>query len=173
MQKFKKKFLINIGITLGIVLAMVLFLFLFRSLLRKSSEKVRASKIEINNRSNAIQRLAFLKGQFSKTASPYLNVLYSVIPPKDELINFSKELQVIAASENLTFSFSFLGENASTGEDLGSVSFSVNVTGQSIDEIFDFIEKLERFRFLIKLENFSINSDSGFRATIGGRVFFR
>lgn len=171
-MSFPKKLLLNLGITLAVIACLIVLLVIFNKNLESVSGKTRELNQEIITRSNSIQKISELQTAYNGTTGAYLNVLYNVIPQKDELINLSKEIQTVAASENLSFGFSFLGENPPSGDTLGYVSFSISLGGGSINSIVNFIKKMERFRYFVQLEDFSVGSEGG-TTTIRGRVFFR
>lgn len=172
-SSFKKKLTLNLLIAIGIISSLIGALVFFNNDLKKTSARVNNLNKDLISRSNDIRSVAELKSQYEKNAAPYLNVLYNVIPTKDELINFSKDIQNLASSKNLTFGFSFDGETNPSGAELGFVSFTVTVGGAPVSEITDFIDKFQKFRYLVKLESFSITGENPANAIMKGRVFFR
>ncbi|MAF79545.1 hypothetical protein CL629_00500 [bacterium] len=175
MSRFTKKILIDLSIAFVLLILLGAGIIFFRANLEEFSGKLSESRKELETRSSAIQRLAELKRVEEEFGKDYLNVLYNFIPKKDELINFSRELQALADSEGLAeFSSSFVGEGPASAQTLGFVRFSANISAKSETNILNFIKKLQEFRFLTKLESFSVskgNQES--KASIRGQIFFR
>ena len=171
---FQKKFLTELGIALGILIILGGGVLFFSVNIKTFAAELNKQKKELKMRSNAVSRLSELERSGKEFGIPYLNVLYNLVPKKDELINFSREAQALASSEGLEFGFSFIGENPASSDSLGSVRFTVNVSGKSEANVRNMIRKLQDFRFFIKIENFSIsNTIEGSKGTIRGQVFFR
>ncbi len=173
-MSFKKKIFMEFGIALGVLLVLAAGVIFFSVNMKTFGARLYEARKELKTRSVAVSRFAELERARREFGLPYLNVLYNFVPKKDELINFSREVQTLANSEGLEFGFSFIGENPASEETLGSVRFTINVSGRSEASIRNLIKKLQEFRFYIKLEQFSISStENGSRGSIRGEVFFR
>lgn len=174
MTMFQKKFLTELGITLGILIVLGGGIVFFSVNIKTFAAQLQEKKKELKSHSNAVSQFVELERTGKQIGIPYLNVLYNFIPKKDELINFPREMQALASSEGLEFGFSFIGENPASQDALGSVRFTVNVSGKSETNIKNMIKKLQDFRFFIKIEDFSIsNAEGETKGTIRGQVFFR
>ena len=169
---FPKKVILNLVIVFGVLSFLITALIIFNKNLERTANQTGKLNQELISRSSSIQRISELRTAYKGMSGAYLNVLYNVIPQKDELINLSKEMQTVAASEGLTFGFSFVGETPPAGESLGYVAFSLSLEGGQFQNIMNFVNKLENFRYFIQLENFDISS-GGAKATVRGRIFFR
>lgn len=174
-EQFKKKFLTDLAIALAFIFAIAGGIFFFTYNIKKFTAKIIDTRQEFSRRTKSITRLAQLRSQFQNEAQPMLNVLYNVIPQRDALIDFAREMQAIAESEKLSFGFSFLGENAPGGdENLDSASFTLNLMGDSTTAIFNFLKKMQTFHYVIKIESFTMADERGrSKSIIKGRVFFR
>ena len=162
------------GVAAGVLLLLSAGIVFFSFSMNTFSKRLYEGRKELKTRSASVTRFAELERARREVGTPYLNVLYNFVPKKDELINFSREVQTLANSEGLEFGFSFIGENPASEDTLGSVRFALNVSGRSEANIRNLIKKLQEFRFLIKLEEFSIsNIGDGARGSIRGQVFFR
>jgi Tfp pilus assembly protein PilO len=173
MNPFHKRIAVNLSIALGIIAVLVLGVVIFGFRINSLSEKIAATRHELNERSTALSSLASLRSEYSTKGQPYLNVLYNVIPQKDELIDLSKDFQAIAQENGLNYGFIFLGENPPSGGTLGSVNFSLSLGGELAD-LLSFLKNLENFRYLISLDNVSIAREPDLmRMNIRGSVFYR
>ena len=174
MSHLRKKIFTELGIAAGILALLGAGVFFFSYNINTFAARLKENKKELQLRGSAIHRLAELERLEKRVALPYLTVLYNLIPKKDELINFSREAQGLASSEGLQFGFSFLGENPASPDTLGSVRFVINVSGESQTNIQNMLQKLQNFRFLTRVDDFSISGGEGSsQATIRGQVFFR
>lgn len=122
----------------------------------------------------SLEQLARLQTQYNKTAKRAFATLDNVIPKEENLINLSRDFQVIATKANVSHSFSFVGENPASAGSLGSVNFRLDVSG-NLDNLFLFAKGLENFRYLTRLDSFTIGRDQEKNSTmtVRGQVFFR
>lgn len=173
MKIFRKKFVTELVISLITIGVLAVGLLFFGFNVSKFAKKIVAARQELVERSTSLQSLAILRSEYKNKGEPYLNVLYNIIPLKDELIDLSKDFQSLAANERLGYGFTFVGETPSTLSNLGSVRFNLNLSG-SLDQLIDFIENLQNFRYLINLENISMSRGaSQISMDVKGSVFFR
>jgi len=93
-------------------------------------------------------------------------ILENIIPNKDDLFTFTKEMEALGDEHDLESYFSF----GSEGED--SIGYEMSIEG-SYEEILDFIKIIENdlpFMNILLVDVVSI--DGGYRAVIEGRIFF-
>lgn len=172
MNSFHRRIAIQLFVSLAIVAVLVSGIFLFGFQIDKLSGEIAVNRHELNTRSSALSTLASLRSEYANKGQPYLNVLYNVIPSKDELIDLSKDFQVIAQEGGLDYGFTFLGETPPT-DGLGSVRFNLSVGG-TLNGFLDFLENMENFRYLVSLEGVSVSRGlDGMRMDIRGSVFYR
>lgn len=173
MKTFRKKLVTELIISLVAVGVISIGLLFFGFNISKFAKKVVATRQELTERSASLQSLAILRSEYSSKGEPYLNVLYNIIPLKDELIDLSKDFQSLAAKERIDYGFTFIGEIPATSNNLGSVRFSLSLGG-GLDRLINFIKNLQNFRYLVNLENISINKgELQMRMNVKGSVFFR
>jgi hypothetical protein len=173
MNSFHKRIAVQLSVSFTIIAILVLGILLFGFRINKFSNEIAAKRQELNERSSALQSLASLQSDYSTKGQPYLNVLYNVVPQKDELIDLSKDFQVIAQEDKLNYGFTFLGETPSSGEDLGAVKFSLNLGG-TLNSLLNFLKDMENFRYLVNLDNVSISRGATkVEMNIRGSVFYR
>lgn len=174
MSGFAKKMLIEFSIAAVIIIGLAVGVWFFGRNIKTFSEKISESRHELARRSDAVRHLAALQSDYNRGAAQYLNVLYNVIPKRDELIDLARQLQAIGTDIGVTTSFSFIGESGATKEQLGIVQFTLSASGDSAEDIFVFVEKLQKFRYLIDIESVSFGPDADkVKGTIKGKVFFR
>jgi Tfp pilus assembly protein PilO len=177
-DKFVKKISIRIGLTLliiGLLLGCIVFV---RSLIKNMVGDITNIQKEIAQKSASLNSLVELQSQYRNFGRAYLNVFYNIIPSKDQLINISKELESIALRHNLGFGFSFLNEKKAEGENLGYIQYSLNITGDSINQISQFINDLNNFQYLNQVEDMSATRKTEgekevVQSIIKARIYFR
>ncbi|MCP6720406.1 MAG: hypothetical protein KJI72_03775 [Patescibacteria group bacterium] len=173
MKTFRKRLTTELVVSLITIGVLVIGLLFFGFNVGKFTKKIVAARQELAERATSLQSLAILRSEYSNKGEPYLNVLYNIIPLKDELIDLSKDFQSLAASERLDYGFTFVGETPATPGNLGSVRFSLSLGG-SLNQLIDFIENLQNFRYLINLENIAMSGGASQTSMdIKGSVFFR
>lgn len=172
--KFTKKLLTEIGIALAVILSLIVGVFYFRSTIERKVVAVNDYREELATKTNQINSLVNLRRQYNNFASDALNLMRDTIPSKDQIINISQELEALGRSEGVGFGFSFLGETDPTESSLGNISFRLNVSGDTLDQILNLVERIENFRYLIKIDRVNIQTNNNqFNSTIEGKVFFR
>ncbi len=172
MSKFYKNLLKHNWLYISGIFILAILLFLLKINMESSAKKIGEQYSALTTRSNSLLSLANLRGEFIK-ANPYFSFLENILPPRDQLLSFSKELEGIARKNNLEFNFTFGEEKLSTGKDPGQISFRVIVNG-SYDSISEFLDGIETSRYFIDPSNIDLaKKGSGFSATINGKVFFR
>ncbi|MCL5017103.1 MAG: hypothetical protein M1155_00345 [Patescibacteria group bacterium] len=153
-----------------IVLAIVLF-FLFNNV-QDSVSKIKVERAALIAKSSALSSLASLRGDFEK-AKPYLTLLENILPPRDQLLIFSNELEGLAKQNNLGFGFTYGEEKQSSGNVPGSLAFKISLTG-SYSGITNFLKSLETERYFIDIVNVDESrKGDDFSAIINGKVFVR
>jgi len=172
MNRFYKNLLLhNWPYLLGIA---VLFIVVFLLQLDLSSKltKITTQHTTLASRANSLESLATLRGQSDK-AAPYFSFLENILPPRDQLLSFSKEIENIARRGNLEFGFTFGEEKLSSGEQPGQIAFRILVAG-SYEAVSTFLKDVETSRYFIDVTNIDMTKKGGgFSATINGKVFFR
>ena len=148
----------------------------FRGRVEKLSKTVQEKRNLLTVRSRRLGLVSGIQKEYTE-AKPYINALYTFLPEKDELFSLSREIQELAQADGLDFGFSFTGESAGDSFTPGSVDFSLNIGGESLDWISSFIKRIQRFKHLVIIDSFSINSgkegDADFKASIKAKAFYR
>lgn len=172
MNKFYKNLLKHNWLYISGILILVVLIFFLKSNIGSSIVKISAQHNALAARSSSLLSLATLKGESIK-ADPYFSFLENILPPRDQLLSFSKELENIATKNNLEFSFTFGEEKLSSGKEPGQISFRAIING-SYDGISNFLKGMESSRYFIDPSSVDLSKKGAiFTATINGKVFFR
>jgi len=172
MNKFYKNLLKHNWLYISGIIVLAVLLFLLKIHMESSIEKINTQYRTLSARSNSLLSLATLRGDFTK-ANPYFSFLENILPPRDQLLSFSKELENIARKNNLEFNFNFGEEKPASGNNPGQIYFRAIVSG-SYNDIYEFLKGTELSRYFIDPSSVDlIKKGSVFSATFNGKVFFR
>jgi hypothetical protein len=178
MNNFRKKLIVELSITFVVVGALIGGIAFFGINLSNYADEIVRLRSDLAGKSASLRSLSFLKADYGK-AKDDLNVLYSVVPQKDRLINLSKEFQFLVPQSNanqgsrMDYGFTFVEETAATDQNLGFIRFRLNLSGE-FDRLIKFVQTLQNFRYLTAVDSLSINRENlQGRMVVNGRVFFR
>ena len=170
MTEFKKQLLLKLGIGLGVTLVLVTMIFLLSSDINRRVRQIQSNRSELLFRTQTIDALAALKGDFGK-AKPHLSFLESILPPKDQLISFSKDLEVLAKQNRVDLGFSFGTEAPSTETSPGSLSFTVTFAG-NFSDLIKFFKDVYMSRYFVNLVSLDLGRrDNTYGGNLSGRVY--
>ncbi len=174
MTSFKKELLLNIlvGVILAIIFAVSLFY--FSQDIIYYSNQVREVRKALLQRAVDLSSLAFIKNQYDQKGKFYLTILKNLIPSRDQLLlDLSKEIQAIASGAE-SFGVSFLEEKPAENNRLGVVVLGINLK-MNLEDFKKFLENVGKFRYILVIDNFSLNKEAEDRYQISmrARTFFR
>lgn len=173
MTSFQKKIFLEISIALAIILVLSFALVVLGKNIAKNSSEIVSMRKQLADWTESVQSFALVRLQYNNKAKDYMNILNNVLPRRDSLIELRKEFQFLAAGDNVTMNFSFIGDRQTSSPLIGSVGFSLNLSG-SIDGIFEFIRKLDNFQYLLSLDGLTFTRGAEkFDGAIKGLVFFK
>lgn len=171
VDSFKRQVFVQILISLGIIVALAVSIQLIALALGNASNAVENQKTELAFRNITGDSLAALKTHFEET-KPLLDSLNNALPPKDQLIDFGKELSLMAQKRKIDLGFAFGGEVGATPNIPGSIRFSL--TGNSsYANVSAFLKDLEKAPFYVKINSLDIAKQprDAFNFLINGQVF--
>jgi hypothetical protein len=175
MNDSKKELLVGVTIALMVVGALVGGILFFEAQTKTLSERMKRTREEIAYQSTAIQENAQAQMQYDSQVESYMNILYNVVPEKDELIDLSKQIRSVVGTSATEYGFSFLSERQATESEFGAVEFGINIRGNTHSDILETIRRLQSFQFITQLDQFIIseNEDSTISMTTKGKVMYR
>ena len=143
MKNFKKQLIIQSAIVVVILALFITFFSLFKANISHEATIIQQLDQRKATLSDAANSLALLI-QDRHVAQPYEEAVKNLIPTKDSLVSFSKDVDAIAASHSVSLGFSFGDEkNAASKNDVGSISFTATLNGR-IGDITQFLSELEK-----------------------------
>lgn len=156
------------------IIAVIAFYFLSGDIITRS-EAIAATRLQIAKENNSLVAFAEIK-EDSTEAAKYKSAMNKLLPTQTELINFPKWLQNVAATYNVTASFSFAANTAlATPTSAGTVGFSLTAEGKN-EDAFSFLKDLESRApgFLLSFDSFNLTqSGSDTKIITNGNMFFR
>lgn len=167
---FKKRLLIIIGIPLGICIVLIGVIIFIGFDIGKRAEDASNKKVVFLSRLAVADSLASLK-EDSEKISGYFAILENILPKRDRLVLFPKNISAIGAQNNLNTNIT-LGQGGIVGDKgFWQTSFKINGDG-TLDNFVKFIKILENSQYLINIESFDFGKESNnFKALISGKVF--
>ncbi|PIT93122.1 MAG: hypothetical protein COU06_01845 [Candidatus Harrisonbacteria bacterium CG10_big_fil_rev_8_21_14_0_10_38_8] len=148
LSPFTKKLLIHISIALGGSLLVIIAIILVNGDINRRLERITEHKVNFAIRDQALGILTG-SGYDPERAQEAKEVLNTILPSSDELINFPKELRDIASTSNVSIAFSFGTENKSTGDKPGDISFTMSASGDQ-DNLLAFLKEVESHPYFIQ-----------------------
>lgn len=176
-KTFRKNLLRQLSVAFGIIIILAVSFFFIKRHIKESVAQITSARQELSHRTAVLNELSDLRSQYKRFGQPYLNVLSNIIPEKDKLIDISQDFQTIASQDDLEFGFSFLGERVpEDSSELGYIEFRLNIKGESMNGISDFIERIEDFRYLTTVNRVDIRRNrelNEITLILQGRVYFQ
>lgn len=169
---FRFRLFVNIAITFGLMAFLGGLLAIIGFDINNRVIKIQDSRLELAKRNRFISDLADLQRDFNKI-SQYSSVLENVLPRRDQLFDFSKELEAAARQQNIGLGFIFSNEQAPAEDSPGAASFSLTLQGQS-DNVVSFLKKIEMMRFITNFSglDFTRQGDN-VNMSLSGLVYFQ
>lgn len=173
MSDFRKSLYINIGI-IAIVTAVFTGFFILLSLnIGHQTNIIDDIKSRRTNISQLSDNLSSLVKEWA-LAKDYDQQVESLVPSKDSLVTFSKNINAIAQKDGVSLSFSFGNETDPTSAGtLGSIGLSAVIDGP-VSNIVKFLTDLENKYYSLEINTLEMTSPSAAIASlsINGQLFF-
>ncbi|MFA5098828.1 MAG: type 4a pilus biogenesis protein PilO [Candidatus Paceibacterota bacterium] len=167
---FKKRLLITIGIPLGICALLIGATIFIGFDIGDRATNANEKRLTFISRLAIADSLASLKKD-SEQIKSYYTVIENILPKRDRLVLFPRDINTIGAQNNLDINIT-LGQGAVGGEGgYWDTKFKINGKG-TIENFINFIKKLENGQYLIGLESIDFTREGdNFKALLSGDVF--
>lgn len=167
----KKQLILTAGLGALIILILGVGLIIIRADILKKTEQINEIKKELDFRSTIIKSLSTMRGDIN-LIQPYIFGLDNVLPTKDQLINFSKDLNMMAAQNKINLASNFSGENIESSKGLKRIGLTATAEG-NFNDLVNFLKAVENSRYSVKLDNIDINEKDGkYKMLLNGKVFY-
>lgn len=172
-NEWRRKIFLNIGVTILTFAALIILILLLRSDINKRVIKISSQRQELFSRAAAIDSLANLKSDFEK-AKPYIAVLDRILPAKEDLISFSRDIVEIGRKSQASVGFAFGQEVEGTADQPGIINFNLSVD-TSLNNLVVFLKNIKASSYIVSFPALDLSRREGeqFIATLAGRVYSR
>lgn len=168
---FKKKLTVRLVINGTVLLVILVATLIVGGDISRRAAAIQADRQNLAARVQAVESLAVLK-EDSKRAFGANQILNSVLPKSDALINFSRDLKVLAVNSQVDFGFQFSGSSEVPAGQLSFTNFKISAAGADFRNFLKFLRALEAAPYFIDLVNISATKAAGnFKSELEGRVF--
>lgn len=169
---YSKRLIIELSIILSLVFLVGGLIIWLGGDLAGRATLLQEKKQQLALRSLSLQSLASLKTDAAR-ARTFSSLLENILPLKDQLIHFPKDIEELARRAGVEFGSTFGEEKAAGETEAGHIAFIFSVGG-SYDKIMNFMREVERGRYVVQWMAVDLSERSGvYRGTISGRVFSR
>lgn len=154
---FKKRLLILIGVPSAISLFLIIGIFYLTSDISKLSDQIYKLRKDINFGLQAADSLPVLRQDYEQTKI-YLSEIGSILPNKNELLGFSKDLNTMAKQNQINLNLNIGQESPRNAKK--PVEIDLSVAGQgTFENLLSFLKTVENSRYFIKFNNFDFQQD--------------
>lgn len=167
MSNFKQEFVKKLLIAFLIIAVPLAGLIFLGWDINRRAQEIKKQRQELADRSAKLSLFAQLQSQSTK-AEPYFSILKNILPGRDQLLDFPREMENLANQEGVGFGFTFGSEVPPSAEQPGWMNFTIVIQG-SLPKIFRFIKAIENSRFLVNFRSFDF---AGPAVNISGEVLF-
>ena len=170
-MSFKKRLTIIISAVLGGIITLGTILFLIDSDISKKSLQIKTSRNDLNFRLNATQSLVILQQEFRQIQDK-IYLLDNILPSRDDLVNFPKDLNALARNNNIILNMSLGQEGRDPGGKFGATNFTISGSG-GLSNVSKFLNDLKSSRYSVNFNKLDFTrEDNNFKILLGGQVFF-
>jgi len=174
-DNFKNHLLIGIIVVFGSFGAFGFVIYSLSQKLGSASEKISAERLLIRKNQDLVESLASLR-QSSGEIEGYITKIEGLLPEKDGLIDFPKQVENLARITQVSSVFNFQGEPIKPEGMVGFWTFTLSLTGDYVN-IMNFVKEMEITpggKFVVGIDSLKVQEfENSYKADIKGRVFFK
>ncbi|MBI4094074.1 hypothetical protein HY417_03870 [Candidatus Kaiserbacteria bacterium] len=171
-QELRNKFLIHIGLFVAVVGVLGGATWILRGVIHERAETAVRLREQLRSTAENLRSFTQLK-EAQQQAQRYEALIQRAFPERDEVLSFSKTFTAIAASHDLTSTFSIVSETKPTGSEPGRAGFTLTLTGP-FDGITGFLDEVARNGYFVAFRSITVVSgEGGYKATLGGDILIR
>ena len=167
---FKKQLTLAISIAIGAIIVFGGLILFLNSDIKGKAKEMEYLQGTLGFRLQATDSLVALREDYSK-AQQYIPALDTILPTRDQLLSFPRELTNTAKEEKITLNINLGEEVQKSKTKLGTIEFTMS--GQGIfDNFINFLKNMETGRYSIKLDNLDLTRQGeNIRVLTKGKVF--
>ncbi len=169
-MEFKQAIIRSLAVAFALIAALSLLLLLIGNDISARVKNIQSNRQELSFRLQSLESLASLRSG-SERASKILETIQNFLPPRDQLVGFSKVLENFAKNNQLGFGFQFESERQSTETVPGINNFILTSSG-GYSNFLRFLKAAEDSKYFIGFNSLDIlKKDKDFQMLIKGSVF--
>ncbi|MEK7481869.1 MAG: hypothetical protein AAB607_00695 [Patescibacteria group bacterium] len=128
-------------------------------------------KKDINSYSQIYEGSNLLRSDINKI-KPYLLELNNFVQTKDQLVNFNKDIKIIANQNQVSVVSNFSDEKESAQSGLKEIGVAINANG-NLENLINFLKTIEKSNYSVKLNTLDFSqTDKEYKATLNGIMFY-
>jgi len=167
----KKQLVLTVGLGVLIILILAALLIILRADILKKIIQISEIKKELDFRSTIIKSLSTMRSDIN-LVQPYIFGIENILPTKDQLINFSKDLNMMAVQNKINLASNFSGENVKSSGELKWIGLTATAEG-NFNDLINFLKAIESSRYSVKMDNIDFSEKDGkFKMLFNGKVFY-
>lgn len=164
METSKKQLLAQSGIVLGIAVILIVAIQLVAPRLEQAAVKIQNQKSDLAFLSESTDLFPQLKSDLAK-AQPLANELNRILPSKEQLAGFEKELTDLAKKVKIGINFAWVGGGQ-----------FLMTTDASYGNFLKFLKEIEKSRFFVKINSLNMTrqgSADKYNIAANAQVFYQ
>ncbi len=172
ISQFQKKVFVRSGVALALVGILVgLTVFMGADIGRRTTQ-LGTLRDETRFRTEAIESFVALRGEYAK-AQVYFSLLENILPQKDRLLSFPKDVRALGKKRSLVVNFAFGDEVLGTATTPGHINFQMSIHG-AFPNLLSFLDDLKSSSYFVDLSSLELVwGEKDVSATVMGKVFSR
>lgn len=168
---FKRWLLVSGSISGGAILALSVLIFLTGKDISRRANTIFSQRQELTLQLRVFESLASLRSG-AEQANKLLPYIQDILPVKERLIEFPKQLESAAKNNQLGFGFRFEAETKGSDKEPGTNGFVLTSYG-SYQNFIRFLKFIENGKYFTGFDSFDLNrrAENNFEIIIKGKVF--
>ena len=167
---FKKQLTLTISIAAGAAVIFGGFILFLSSDISGKIKEIEYARNTLDFRLQAADSLVILRRDYSE-AQQYEPILDTILPTRDQLASFPRELVAGAKNREINLNVSLGEEKQKTQNQLGTIEFTMSGQGK-FDDFINFFKDMETGRYSIRFDNLDFTRQGDiFRTLLKGKVF--
>lgn len=170
---FKKRLAILLIISLAVIAVLTTAIIFMGLDIKSRAQEVSRLRADFNFRARAIESIAELRSDYEKS-KPYAGEIKNILPTQDQLVNFSRDMNLIANQNKINLSLSLKGGGQLKTETpaLQKNDFSATAQG-TLNSLINFLRAVKTSRYFIQMNSLDISKqgENTFSILINGQVF--
>lgn len=172
-MNFKKRLVILLSISLLVITALVAAIIFMGLDIGSRAKKLGFLRADLNFRTRAIESITDLRSDYEKS-KPYAGEIKNILPTQDQLVNFSRDMNLIANQNQVDLNLSLKGGGQLKTEapTLQKNDFGATAQGP-LNNLINFLKAIKISRYFTTMNSLDLSGrgEGTFSIIINGQVF--